>query len=384
MAEAAPYPVIFEATYPERLSRLSTAFRLLLFIPIAIFAFALGGGELGLPGNARGGSAIVVGTASAVAVASWLAILVRGRIPRWLFDFQVALGRWSSRAFGYLFLLTDRYPPFEGDWVINYDVRYPERLSRWKLLFWKVITAMPHFIVLLFLGLAAMVVIVVAWFFILFAGRYPRGLFEYVAGVMRWNARVYAYVLSLTDEYPPFNLSAGAGPAGGDAYLISGILGFLLAGGGIAAGVAWAFLGGQETEVQADYQRLQANEAANAVEIHDVMVALTSVSDPLSEDETLLEPAPGKRLIMFQFSVENHNRWSVRIGRSGFRLRDEEGKKREPQLVIVDGRVAARNLEKDDRATVKVVFEVPEGVDPSELKYSPSFGLRSTVKYVFR
>ena len=384
MAEAAPYPVTFDAVYPERLSRLSTAFRLLLFIPIAIFAVVLGGGPYSWGESARGGAAIALGTAGAVALSSWLAILVRGRMPRWLFDFQVAFYRWANRAFGYFLLLTDRYPPFEGDWVISYDVSYPERVSRWKLLFWKVITAIPHLIILEFLGLGAMIVTVIAWFFILFSGRYPRGLFDYVAGVMRWGARVWAYVLSLTDEYPPFNLSAGAGPAGGDAYLISTILGFLLAGGAIAGGVTLALIAGDELEVQVNYQGLQDGRPANVVEIGDVMVALTSVSDPLSEDETLLEPDPGRRLVMFEFSVENDGFGDIEIERPDFRLRDEEGEEYDPELALVAGHRAPRDVEEDETAALAVVFEVLEGVEPAELKYSPSFGFRNNVRYVFR
>jgi hypothetical protein len=384
MAEAAPYPVTFDAAYPERLSRLSTFFRLLLFIPIAIFAVVLGGGPYSWGESARGGAAIALGTAGAVALASWLAILVRGRIPRWLFDFQVAFYRWANRAFGYFLLLTDRYPPFEGDWVISYDVRYPERLARWKLLFWKVITAIPHFIILEFLGLGAVIVTVIAWFFILFSGRYPRGLFDYVAGVMRWGARVWAYVLSLTDEYPPFNLSAGAGRAGGDAYLISTILGFLLAGGAIAGGVALALITGDELEVRVNYQSLQDGRPANVVEIGDVMVALTSASDPLSEDETMLEPDAGRRLVMFEFSVANEGGWDIKIEESDFKLWDEEGKKYKPELVVVAGHPATQDVKEDRSATLAVVFELPEGVTPAELKYRPSFGFRNTVKWVFR
>ena len=212
MAEAAPYPVTFEAVYPDRLSRLSTFFRLLLFVPIGVFGAVLLGSQLGRDEATGRTFAFALGTAGSVAVASWLAILVRGRIPRWLFDFQVALTRWVNRAFGYLFLLTDRYPPFEGDWVISYDVRYPERLTRWKLLFWKVITAIPHFIILLFLGLGAIVVTIIAWFFILVAGRYPRGLFEYVAGVMRWSARVQAYVLLPDGRIPALQPLGRGGP----------------------------------------------------------------------------------------------------------------------------------------------------------------------------
>jgi hypothetical protein len=383
MAEVAPYPVTFDAAYPERLSRLSTAFRLLLFIPIGIFAFALSGSIYSWSERAQGGTTFAFGAAGAVALATWLAILVRGRIPRWLFDFQVALIRWFNRAYGYLFLLTDRYPPFEGDWVISYDVRYPERLSRWKLLFWKVITAIPHFIVLMFLVFGAAIVTVIAWFFIIFSGRYPRGLFDYVTGVMRWGARVGAYVLSLTDEYPPFNLSATAGPAGGDAYLISGILGFLLAGAGIAGGVAVVVLVGDELEVQANYRNLQAETPAPTVEIGDVMVALRSVSDPFQE-ETLLEPGPGSRLVMFEFSVENDSFREIKVEESDFQLRDAEGDRQKPQLVLVGGHSAPRDIEKGRRATVLVVFEVREGLDATELKYSPSFGFRKDVKYEFR
>ena len=364
MAEAAPYPVTFEAVYPERLSRLSTFFRLLLSIPVLIFWAVIGGINAVLP--------------------AWLAILVRGRIPRWLFDFQVALNRWFNRASGYLLLLTDRYPPFEGDWVISYEVRYPERLARWKLLFWKVITAIPHFIILLFLGLGAMIVTVIAWFFILVAGRYPRGLFEYVAGVMRWNARVGAYVLSLTDDYPPFNLSANAGPAGGDAYLIATILGFLLAGGGIAGGVALTLAAGDELEVQQSYRDLQAGRGSGMAQIGDVMVALVSASDPLREAETLLEADSGKRLVMFEFSVANGSEWDIEIEESDFQLWDEEGKKHKPELVVVDGRPAPQDVKEDRGASVAVVFEVPEEAAPAELKYWPSFGFRKSVKYVFR
>ena len=370
MAEAAPYPVTFEAVYPERLSRLSTAFRLLLFVPVAIFWAVVG--------------AAVSGTVGAVAVASWLAILVRGRIPRWLFDFQVALYRWSNRAMAYLLLLVDRYPPFEGDWAISYDVRYPERLARWKLLFWKVITAIPHFIILSFLGLGVIIVTIIAWFFILIAGRYPRGLYDYVAGVMRWNARVQGYVLSLTDEYPPFNLSAGAGPAGGDAYLISTILGFLLAGGAIAGGVVLTLAAGDELQVQENYRSLQAGESSGMVYIGDVMVALISASDPFSGDETLLEPDSGKRLVMFEFSVANGSGWDIKIEGSDFKLWDEKGKKHKPDLVVVAGHPATQDVKEDRSARVAVVFEVPEGVAPAELKYWPSFGFRKSVKYVFR
>jgi hypothetical protein len=184
-AAPSPYPVRFDVEYPERLSRLSTAFRIFLSIPVAIFLELVGGG---------------------IVLAIWAAVLVRQYVPHWLFDFQVALMRFEARAFGYLALLTDRFPAFEGEYPINFDVRYPDQLSRWKVAIWKIITSIPHIIILFFLFLAAFVVVVIAWFAILFTGRYPRGLHSFVAGVFRWSLRVQAYIISLTDEYPPFSL----------------------------------------------------------------------------------------------------------------------------------------------------------------------------------
>jgi hypothetical protein len=364
-AEAAPYPVIFEAAYPERTSRWKTLLRIFLAIPVLIFW------------------AVVSSAAQAVVVASWLAIIVRGRIPRWLFSFLVALYRWEYRALGYFLLLTEVYPPFEGDYPIDFDVRYPERLIRWKVLVWKTITSIPHIIILFFLAIGALLVTILAWFFILFAGRYPRGLFDYVAGVIRWSVRVNAYVLSLTDEYPPFNLSATAGPAGGDAYLVSTIIGFLVTGGIIATGVVLAIVLPEQLEVEVDYAGLQAGRPAVTVEIGDVRVALLSVSDPLAEDETLLEPDPGDRLVMFEFSVLNDRKRDVEIRERDFKLRDEDGDKHRPELVTVAGHPAPEEVEKHERATVQVVFELPSGVDPARLDFSPGFAFAKTVKYIF-
>ena len=365
-AEAAPYPVIFEAAYPERLTRWKTLLRIFLAIPVLIFW------------------AVVSGASQAVIVASWLAIIVKGRIPRWLFNFSVALYRWQLRSLAYVFLLTEAYPPFEGDYPIDFDVRYPERLIRWKVLIWKAITAIPHVIILLFLWIGALLVTILAWFFILLAGRYPRGLFEYVAGVIRWSVRVNAYVLSLTDEYPPFNLSATAGPAGGDAHLISSIIGFLLTGGIIALAVTGILMLGDELEVEVNYAGLQAGRPANSVESEGIWVDLRSASDPLSEEETLLEADVGNRLIMFEFSMLNDREHDVEIRESDFTLRDEDGDKHEPELVVVAGHPATQALKKDRTVEVMVVFEVPSEVDPARLDFSPGFaGLGNKVKYVF-
>lgn len=199
------YPATFEAEFPQQLGRLSTAFRIILYVPVAIFLVLLGGGTFsyGDFGDAR---SISLAGGGGVVLAIWAAVIVRQYVPRWLFDFQVALMRFEARATGYLALLTDRFPAFEGEYPINLEVRYPERLSRWKVAIWKIITSIPHIIILLFLTIAAAVIVMIAWFAILFTGRYPKGLHEFVAGVFRWSLRVQAYIFSLTDEYPPFSL----------------------------------------------------------------------------------------------------------------------------------------------------------------------------------
>ena len=182
----AAYPIELEVDYAELQSRWKALLRLPLSIPLLIFSSLLQGG---------------------VALTIWAAILVSGRIPTWLFEFQVAVNRWQLRAAAYFLILTDDYPPFEGDYAIRYDVQRPERLSRWRLVVWKFVSAVPHFIILIILGLTLVAIVPISWFAILLTGRYPQGLHRYVSGILRWEARVQAYFLSLTDEFPPGSLN---------------------------------------------------------------------------------------------------------------------------------------------------------------------------------
>lgn len=205
MIAESSYPVTFEADYPERLDRLSTAFRILLFVPVAIFLALVGGGALSYS-DLDEATTSSLGGGGGILLAIWAAVIVRQHVPHWLFDFQVALMRFQARAYGYLALLTDRFPAFEGDYPISFDVRYPDKLNRWKVAIWKIVTSIPHIIILIFLYVAVFVVVVIAWFAVLFTGRYPQGLHTFVVGVFRWSLRVQVYILSLTDEYPPFSL----------------------------------------------------------------------------------------------------------------------------------------------------------------------------------
>src|SRR3989304_4680921 len=189
----APFSIRLEADYPERLSRLSTLFRIVLAVPLLIFvALVTGGGfwtDLRDQQVVERGAQVSVGALGSLLAAYWIAVFLRRRPVRWLFDVIVAIQRFALRAASYFLLLTDRYPPFEGDWQGRFEVGRPDALSRWRLVIWKSITVIPHAIVLAFLFVAVVVVVVIPWFGVRFTGRYPEGLHGFVTGWVRWAAR---------------------------------------------------------------------------------------------------------------------------------------------------------------------------------------------------
>jgi hypothetical protein len=204
------YPVRFSVDYPDRnLNRLSTAFRLIFAIPIVIVAAGLGGHE----GSAAAGDhgwRIAGGTGGLLFFAPLLMIVFRQKYPRWWFDWNIELLRFSNRIGVYFALMDDHYPSTDEHQSVALDFPYPDvkhGLNRWLPIV-KWLLAIPHLVVLVFLWIAAVVSVVIAWFAILFTGRYPRGLFDFVLGVFRWTNRVagYAFIL-VTDEYPPFRLN---------------------------------------------------------------------------------------------------------------------------------------------------------------------------------
>jgi len=201
------YPMSLSIDYPDRnLNRLTTFFRVFMVIPVAIILGLLvgttfGGGEGDWSGQYAMGGLVVLPTV--------LMLLFRQKYPRWWFDWNLAITRFITRVYTYLMLLRDEYPSTDEEQTVHIDIPYPDakqELNRWLPLV-KWIMAIPHYIILCFLGIAAWVVVIVAWFAILFTGRYPKSLFDFVVGVMRWSLRVdvYAFLL-ITDRYPPFRL----------------------------------------------------------------------------------------------------------------------------------------------------------------------------------
>jgi hypothetical protein len=216
MVTTPEYAARLQIDYPEQLNRMTTFLRLVWIIPIAIILGLLtGAGQTTTVFLNETGEVVrrtretAGGLASSLAAATALMIIVRQRYPRWWFDFARELTRFGYRVGAYLVLLTDRYPSTVEEQAIHLDIDYPDvkqDLNRWMPLV-KWLLAIPHFIILAILAIAAVFSVLIAWLAILATGHYPRGLFDFVVGVGRWGLRVNAYAfLLVTDRYPPFSL----------------------------------------------------------------------------------------------------------------------------------------------------------------------------------
>jgi len=204
------HPARLSVDYPERdLNRLTTFFRLFAAIPILIVLGSISG-EVWQWSTEQGTDAAVA-AGGLLFFGPLLMILFRQKYPRWWFDFNVQLTRFSTRVTSYLALMSDHYPSTDEEQWVHLDLDYPDvkqDLNRWLPLV-KWLLAIPHYVVLFFLSIAAIFAVIVAWFVILFTGRYPRAIFDFVEGVLRWWLRVEAYAhLLVTDRYPPFRLAA--------------------------------------------------------------------------------------------------------------------------------------------------------------------------------
>jgi hypothetical protein len=207
--QASSYPVRFSVDYPDRnLNRVTSFFRLFTAIPILFVLGTVDGATW--QWSYRHSQVILVGAGGVLFFGPLLMILFRQKYPRWWFDWNLELTRFSNRVGVYLGLMDDRYPSTDEHQSVHLDIDYPDvqrdlnrglPLVKWLL-------AIPHYIVLFFLFIAAFFVVVIAWFAILFTGRYPRSLFDFLVGVGRWQNRVAGYAfLLVTDRYPPFGFA---------------------------------------------------------------------------------------------------------------------------------------------------------------------------------
>lgn len=191
-APGGSYPVRFDVAYPENLSRGLIFIKWLLAIPHFIILYALN---------------LVFEVLTFIA---FFAVIITGKYPDGLFKFNVGTRRWFANVYAYIFLLRDEYPPFsfdEGAYPVTLQIDYPDKLGRFAPLYqW--LLAIPHIIIVYVLLLIVFVTTFIAWFAILFTGKYPDGLFKFAVGVWRWTYRAGYYAAFLSSEYPPFSLDA--------------------------------------------------------------------------------------------------------------------------------------------------------------------------------
>jgi Domain of unknown function (DUF4389) len=348
------YPVRYEveASAPQR--RWTVLLRMPLSIPALIFSLLV---------------------QSWLVLAIWAAILVSGRIPRWLFEFQVAVNRWQFRAVSYFLLLTDQYPPFEGDHPVQYEVESAVYVrSRWKVVIWKIISSIPLGFVAFLLVLTLLIVIPIIWVVALVTARVPVRLHQYVAGVLRWIARLQAYVVSLTDTYPPFRLAPEAGAASRRTHMLGSAAGLIVTISLCSIFGALVAFGGQRVEVDVEYDALLEGEFRSEGVHAEVIVArvqLMGAADPVESLDPYIVAEEGNRLVAFDLTVNQRrsSTESVPIKRSSYSLRSDAGAKYEALLVTVDGRPGETKIGRDERANIHVIFQMPVEEAPIDLRF---------------
>jgi hypothetical protein len=370
---APPYPVSFEVTGPDRLSRLSTFFRIILAIPLLLFVFLLSGSITAFSFAVGVGGGLI----SVIMLLHWVMVLVRGRPVSWAWGTIVAMQRFTLRSYSYFFLITDRYPPFDGDWYVQYDVEKPARIRRRQLFFWKTFASIPHFIVLSALWFGVVVCEVVGWFAIMITGRFPRGLRNFVVGWMRWYARVSAYWMSLRDEFPPYSLSATAAPGSRRAQLISAFAGMAVVGLLVVVIVFAVSSAIGTASADVNYTTLTQGQSSQVIDVSNIRVTLLSAKDPYDFPGSLYKPADGKRFVQITAKVENQRIANLSIGESDFQLDGAT-----PLFASLGGHVPPQSLLPGRTGSVVLIFEVPNGTQPRELTYRLPLGLKRA-KFVF-
>jgi len=294
--ERAPHPVEFDVAYPERLSRWRIFIKWLFAIPQLIVVYLL---------------TIV---AEILTFLAWFAILITGRYPKSFFEFASGTLRWQANVYTYVWLMRDEYPPFSwdpGEYPLTLTIPPAERQSRFRL-FIRMFAIIPNLIVLEFVLIAVLFTTFVAWWAILFTGRYPRPLFNFSVGVGRWHQRVYAYLFLLRDEYPPYSIKASARPGN---EVISAIVGLPLFAGYVALSLLPVITsltsGGATTHVA--YQTLAEHRLVTtpaSAESSSLRLELLDFVDPAAVPPgSSASIGPGERLVAFSVIAKKGSFW---------------------------------------------------------------------------
>ena len=255
------YPLIVEVEEGSRRSRRVALARPLLGGPVLVFSLLLNVGA---------------------APAAWAAAALRGRVPRWLAVFQLSVLAWQTRALAYLLGLTDRFPAAGRDHPVCIECA-EAGVARWKVLVWKLLTSLPHLLVLALLTVALVPAALLGWIAIALAGRLPRALQAYGTGVVAYGARIAAYLQSLTDAFPPFSLRCAPRPAHRATYVTCATVGLAPATLVMAVLVFIIGFSGTRTVVEVPYGGLRAGTVQTPRTegvVESGRMALRSVRDP--------------------------------------------------------------------------------------------------------
>jgi hypothetical protein len=374
-----PYPMRYEVAYPPSLSRWKTLLRLPLMLPVMLFLYALA-------------SLLWAGV-----FVGWIAVFLTRSYPAWLFGgLQGALG-FVARAQAYAVLQTDRYPAFDPartPVLLSYEQPYPKTLSRWRVLLWKLAVIAPHIVVLAFLSVAVAVVLVVAWFSIVFTGRYPAGLFGFVTGVHRWWYRLVGYFASFTDRAPPFALSASAGPASGGSVALAAVLGLIIVGGLTGGVAAVAVLAGGTETVTVDYDVLQQGRARDAVSFilgsrddPRFVITLQKATDNDTSFSNAFDTPSERRIVVFDMVYDNRRGTSYDIRQGQFTLVYRAGRDThtaEAAVLLVRGEPGTAAVAASEAAGIRLAFSLPQGATPVRLVVEPPWASLKDLAFVFR
>lgn len=372
------YPVAVEVSYPAEQSRWKTAFRWPLSIPATLFLSIASG--FALP---------------TVVVLSRISILLRRRQPDWLLGWTIGYLSLATRVTAYSYLLTDSYPSFgqsEGLTVqVEVSTSEDDDRSRWRGLIWRTVLVIPQMIVVMALYWALATVTVLAWFAILFTGRYPEGLFSFAVGVVRWQTRVTGYLLMITDAYPPYALSEDSAGASHKATLTSGVFGFTVAGLSVLAITVGAVISMRPEKVSADYERLKDGQrpvvltygAADAQAI-----ILDRIHDPGEREIPRLQASEGNRIVVFQWQLINNSGHTYQVEDAmslAFLVGGGEGSVK-TAMVLLDGERSPEDLPEHTGYQMLAGFEIPEEAVPLRLRVhdeAVSFLPQGGVEYRF-
>ena len=350
------YPTRLDVDFAAGRSRLTTLFRLPLAVPRLIVTLLL-----------------LLGVTPGV----WATVLVTGRIPGWMLDFERRAWRWHASTTAYTLVLTDVAPVLEeggspDHLVAQVVLEAPRQVARRKVLVWKLVTALPHLIVLTLLTIALIPVTAMTWVTILTTGRAPHTLHRFAVGVLRWWARVGAYIQSLTDCYPPFSLRDSVGPARPATATVASTIGLVPAC--LLAAVATYVIGFTGTHVTRTlaYAHLAdatapSNQTIAQVESGRMQLAL--LADPADSSLSLIPAAPGSRFVAFSIDIQtNFAGQQVDLEPGAFQVDDTAGHTHEASIVSVNG-VIGRDSISNRHAVATVVFQIPSDRLPQRLTW---------------